>query len=362
MSLSSPPDADELEVSLFGPGYGECVVVHLGEGRWLVVDSCKERGASLPAPLAYFEKLGVNVAEDVVFVLASHWHDDHTRGLAQVVRACPNATFIMPEALKSKDFVNLVRSVGVSSMIETSGASEFAGVLDALQERAARGLPEVRWACGSRVIWRQPFESGSFQVTLTTLSPSDEAITRAKLEISSLLPKRGEEKRRLPSLSRNDTSVALLIERGADSILLGSDLETSGWRQVVMDSGRPQARAGVVKIPHHGSTTGHHDDMWTELLTESPVAVLTPFVNGSVKLPTSDDISRLKGLAGNSLYVTSTGSQSRFKHKNAAVERTLKETAKQIRHAQPRMGHVRLRKRPGAEWGAETFGAATKVS
>ncbi|PXF57856.1 MAG: hypothetical protein C4B58_08625 [Deltaproteobacteria bacterium] len=34
------PSPDELEISLFGPGRGECVVAHLGNNDWLVVDSC----------------------------------------------------------------------------------------------------------------------------------------------------------------------------------------------------------------------------------------------------------------------------------------------------------------------------------
>ena len=43
---TSAPSAREIEVSLFGPGYGECVLVHLGEGQWMIVDSCVEQGSS----------------------------------------------------------------------------------------------------------------------------------------------------------------------------------------------------------------------------------------------------------------------------------------------------------------------------
>lgn len=39
-AVATPPVADELEVSVFGPGVGESVVVHLGHGDWMVVDSC----------------------------------------------------------------------------------------------------------------------------------------------------------------------------------------------------------------------------------------------------------------------------------------------------------------------------------
>ena len=37
---SARPRRDEVEVTLFGPGYGESVVVHAGVDDWLVVDSC----------------------------------------------------------------------------------------------------------------------------------------------------------------------------------------------------------------------------------------------------------------------------------------------------------------------------------
>lgn len=40
IDYGAPPAADEIEFSLFGPGYGEAVAVHLGDGTWLLIDSC----------------------------------------------------------------------------------------------------------------------------------------------------------------------------------------------------------------------------------------------------------------------------------------------------------------------------------
>jgi len=42
------PAADEIEVTLFGPGYGEAIAVHLGEGAWLLVDSCIDPESKAP--------------------------------------------------------------------------------------------------------------------------------------------------------------------------------------------------------------------------------------------------------------------------------------------------------------------------
>ena len=37
---SQRPATNEVEISLFGPGYGECIVIHVGENEWVIVDSC----------------------------------------------------------------------------------------------------------------------------------------------------------------------------------------------------------------------------------------------------------------------------------------------------------------------------------
>ena len=38
--LQTAPREDEVEVALPGSGYGESIVVHIGEGSSIVVDSC----------------------------------------------------------------------------------------------------------------------------------------------------------------------------------------------------------------------------------------------------------------------------------------------------------------------------------
>lgn len=97
------PDPDEAEISLFGPGYGECVVVHLGGGKWLINDSCLDETKRHPIALRYLAELGVDVGTQVAMVVASHWHDDHVRGLGAVYEACTSATFVCASALNSRE-------------------------------------------------------------------------------------------------------------------------------------------------------------------------------------------------------------------------------------------------------------------
>jgi len=88
------PAADEVEVTLFGPGYGEAIAVHLGEGIWLLVDSCINPDTKQPASLEYLEHL--NISPDAVCsIIASHWHDDHVKGMTKLVEKFTQAEFVI---------------------------------------------------------------------------------------------------------------------------------------------------------------------------------------------------------------------------------------------------------------------------
>ena len=86
------PQPDEIEVSLFGPGFGECIVIHYGDGRWLVVDSCVDDGK--PVALTYFQKIGVDPAAAVSHFVISHFDNDHIGGATELYSACSAAQIV----------------------------------------------------------------------------------------------------------------------------------------------------------------------------------------------------------------------------------------------------------------------------
>ena len=65
-AAETPSARDEIELTLFGPGYGESVVLHIGDGA--VVDSCIDKDGR-PSALSYLENL--DPAEVVVLVAAT---------------------------------------------------------------------------------------------------------------------------------------------------------------------------------------------------------------------------------------------------------------------------------------------------
>src|SRR5689334_12129795 len=108
--LTDPPAEDEIEVSIFGPGKGEAILVHLGYNRWIAVDSCIDQiDGTIPA-LEYITQIGVNVSSSVLLVVGTHAHDDHIAGISEVFRRCEAAHFVCAHALVHSQFIALVNA------------------------------------------------------------------------------------------------------------------------------------------------------------------------------------------------------------------------------------------------------------
>ena len=181
-NLDLAPEHSEIEVSLFGPGYGESVLLHLGENAWMIVDSCIDPTTGEPAPLTYLHRLNIDPATSVRQVIATHWHDDHIRGLGRIMQVCESAEFVCSAALKHEEFLTLVAAYGHSSMMESPAVQEFYEILQTLaaygQHRPRKQPRPPTLATASRCIWRNDINiSGlSYPCSVYTLSPSDASI------------------------------------------------------------------------------------------------------------------------------------------------------------------------------------------
>ncbi|MGO9137251.1 MAG: hypothetical protein ACLP9S_04620 [Syntrophales bacterium] len=339
-----PPKSDQIELTLFGPGYGECAAVHLGANRWIVVDSCLNTSTGKPAVLEYFNTIGVSAQEAVRLIVVSHWHDDHVRGLSNIVSSCPNAPVCCSSALTKSEFLAYVLAYE-NIMIQ----SAFSGVNEIQKTfRILRSRCPTKKALANRIVLNLPAEGTADSCVVTTLSPSDKEYDLFLRGIAELIPQARQTKNRSPYLRPNHAAVALWIKTGDVKMLLGSDLEEkgeplTGWSAIVQSAERPQGRASIYKIPHHGSSTGHHDQVWSEMMVQTPIAVLSPFYHAGKKLPTDKDVARIVTLTPES-YITTRDPTPKTKiSRSSAVERTIRQTVGKIRAVQPPMGWVSLR-------------------
>ena len=189
----TPPGADEFELTLFGPGYGESIVLHIGDGAWVIVDSCVDSRGT-PRALRYLESVGVDPAHAVKLIVATIGHD-HIRGLAQLVSECDQAAFSCAAALSRKEFLSVIGVLERRHLsVNGSGVRELFRVFTRLKE--ARSKPS--YAIANRIIYRR----GNCEVW--SLSPSDTAYQEFLGAIGSLVPSEGETKRRIPDTSPND--------------------------------------------------------------------------------------------------------------------------------------------------------------
>ncbi len=368
-NLNLPPKPHELEISIFGPGYGECIVVHLGHDNWFIVDSCIDIFTREPVALAYFEKLNIDPSASVRQIIATHWHDDHIRGFGKLLHACSSAQLVLSNALRFDEFNQLIECFGTATMIDSSGLDEFHKVLSILRDRKKNGIQHhiPVFAIQSRRIWdgfMETFGNAPLRCEMVSLSPSDSAVLASKLEFAKLIPKVSDPKRWVPPITPNRAAVVLWLRVGNFSVLLGADLEESGdpktgW-SVIVNSHSPQdGRASIFKVPHHGSLTAHNPGVWEEMLTGEPIAVLTPFQRGSASLPAKDDLQRLASLTQNAFATC--GIKNRIVKRDRTVEKTIKNVAGKISVLDGFSGHVRIRFKTPGEGTVELFGDAQQL-
>jgi beta-lactamase superfamily II metal-dependent hydrolase len=363
--LSSAPKPDELEVSLFGPGVGECAVVHFGAGEWAIVDSCLDAGK--PVALEYLRAMGVDVGAAVKLIVVTHWHDDHARGAAEILVAAPRAKLVCSAALRCDEFQSFV-AASSDLRVESQGSSgvdELRRCFEVIQARTPGGNrskalgPEWTRA-DQQLIVRASSAVPPAQVV--ALSPSAGTLSRGFHELAKVLPKLGAPKRAAVAMRPNETCVTLSVQFGQAFALLGADLENTGspltgWGAVLSTTSRPSLPAHVFKVPHHGSENAYHPEVWSQMLAKDVVALVTPYAAGSKPLPAPADIKRMKGHTRSVLCTSPAAGRKRFE--DPVVERTVSEVARVFRPRSSRMGHWRVRmSATGSTPVVERFGAA----
>jgi metallo-beta-lactamase superfamily protein len=342
----SPPCHNEVEISILGPGFGECILIHAGFNDWIVIDSCIDSVSGRAAPLVYLESLGVEPGTAVRLVLCTHWHDDHVGGISEVLLTCNSAEFACSSALTRWEFLEVVQIFNKRPLLaQSSGLTEIQKVFSILRSRNQT----PKYAIADRLLLSLSSvpPSSSARCELTALSPSDAEYQRFLHGMSKLLPEAGATKFRLPSLDPNDISVATWLKIGSLELLLGADLEEHrvagrGWSAVLASTTKPAGRASVFKVAHHGSVTGHHPQVWADMLDDAVIAVVTPWNLGSRLLPHHADCDRMLGLTS-CAYSSSGPIAHRVRSMPSAVVRTLREGNITIRDAEPPTGCVRLR-------------------
>ena len=340
-----PPTPDQIELTLFGPGFGEAIIVHLGSNRWLLVDSCTDSATGTPAALDYLKALGVDPTDGVVLVITTHWHDDHIRGLSRVLDSCPGAIFTCSAAFREKEFFAMVEAHARQPPIATgTGVAEIDRTFKIL---ATRHQVVRRATASRRLLTYSAGDSAHGQsIEIFSLSPSDQEIHLAHLALAGMVNQ--ETKRRAISRNPNHNSVVLWISIGDTCLLLGADLEETsepgtGWTAILNDSTRPEGQASALKVPHHGSNNAYNGGVWSEMLLAQPYAILTPWTLGKGSLPTPEGINTILAHTPHGYITSPPRAPKSGQGLPQAVKAELRDRKLKLLKAEPTTGAVRLR-------------------
>jgi hypothetical protein len=351
-----PPKDNEIEVSIFGPGCGECIIIHAGNNEWIIVDSCKMANSSSSVALEYFKSL--NITPNVKFICASHWHDDHILGISELLNEYKDATFVLSSALIQEKFTDMVMNSPAGRKLYKNispGMSEMRNIYSELKNRKRKATQ----AKINTDIYRN--KKNGF--LLRAISPDDDVTKKSLLALLALIEKNISENQSavvIPNIRPNDISVALQASFSNTSILLGADLETKGWALSIKNELNLK-KSNLYKVAHHGGKSGDHDHIWSHALDESPISIITPFNKGS-KIPNGTDLKRILNNSSQ-VYITTRKNRKLEKdYEDKYVRKSLKE--KKAFYLKNDYSYVCLRKEIDSndDWSVSTYGNAGIVN
>lgn len=362
--MNDAPSPDVAEISLIGTGYGESVIVHIGGGEWMIVDSCPEKEAPhlvQSSAVSYLRKIGVDLSRQVSLVFASHWHGDHIAELSKVVGYCDSADFCCASVFTYPEFIRFACGRGDDSVLRSNRSTgEILKILEILKSRDKK----PRFVSSDRLV-----HETDLGVRVIALSPSDDLVAKFISGLAKRIPELKSPEDVTGDIRPNETSVVLLVDFGSYSVLLGADLEEMpgrGWSAIVNGSHfAGKKKSSVYKVAHHGSKTGECAAVWEKLLSSDSFAVLTPFTLGSNVIPSREDVERILGRTTNAYSAArlvparKEGTRSFALNGASAYGVRWKTVGRR-----PERGHLRLRRRlrdPQSRWSVELRGGATPL-
>lgn len=258
-------DPELLYVIVFGPGFGESIVVRPPDSDWLFVDSCYDQPDKVPA-VELLEELGDRRG----CAILTHPHQDHGMGFDEIISTtgdgpvgCTLPVTANPDIVRESPRWRMA-----ADDIQRLHNGRLASTIRAIRDRWQTD-PGTKWDL------RRGDRRQIGELTLEVLHPDEETLEGSPTNF-------------------NDISSPILVEWHNLRVLLGADLPGSLWEQLPEELEQLGQHA-LLKVPHHGSASdvsirygaeGPQDRFW----------IVTPYNRGTTQLPSfgdDDGISKL---------------------------------------------------------------------
>lgn len=314
-----------LGVHVLGGGFGESIILQLPSGKVGVIDcwSTRIKVASRAERLQANPTLRFLVQElraaDLAFVGLTHPHEDHGRGLSQVLA----------------EYQDHVEQVWIFKGYQSSALQRFYWTLLRQGIRLAadgpsieppgsfhRELVDIRGRvirqCDEKNRYRAEFVEFSGRKTLLIdgesvvfhfLGPAENLANAYEASLVDNLTGFVGEKGHLVNaawkpdgVNHNEASPAILVEYGGTRILLGGDMEQRAWKHALGQwqkaGGSPRLDCQLVKASHHASANGFEEGFYTRAgAGGAPIIVVTPFNRNQSPLPSWEGYGLVRAAA-----------------------------------------------------------------
>lgn len=409
-----PAGPEEAEVTLIGgsAGFGESVVVRYSKDEWAIIDSCVDTITQTCLPIAYLVDIGVKVKEQVKYVICTHWHDDHIRGLHDVLEACSNDVIfcvaIASEKLKflyeiqrgnlyepdrgvRKELILTMdkvkeKGIKVKRLLQDLPVFEMGSckchALSPSQKELEMFFNELAYAISEQgqVLSQKEMLSSVPTADIESADDiSDEVFATleadAGIEPASFTESDYQDLERLKEDSKsskpniNDRSVALLFNIQGHHVVLGADLEVSsdsecGWQSVNDCDCMRDVNAGIFKVPHHGSSTGYYEMFLRNHIKSTATGKIATWITGRKVRPEKKTLGKYYNYL-NKLFITTDPSYLTGKFSSPEYKSYMEETTESIVDIKNQIGIIQSRldlSSESDEWTTTVYGSAKVVS
>lgn len=246
---------DLLYVGVYGPGYGESIIVRVpgddAEPTWIVIDGCVINGQS-PAK----EILDHHEVEGADCLVFTHAHLDHAKGLVDVIGLGGNGIIACAD-LKTPENEAVAKSRDATGRHETKVVQHLLTSIAEIWD----DYPGRKW------LMRRDDARTFGAATLEVLHPDNWTVTRFSGDPHQV----------------NRLSTAIRLTWGKLTLILGGDVLTEDWEAISWNY-HALNRHACLKVPHHGSLGAQHD-CFGKVGTAQPTWIIAPWAGKAGGLP-----------------------------------------------------------------------------
>lgn len=347
---SDKPSCGTPQIIVAGTGYGECILVHLGNNKYVMIDSFINPDTKNPVAIDYLEKIGLSIG-NIIGIICSHWDDDHIRGVSEVASKLKGINVGIPVIFTERELDKIREYLGYTeASSDEVRMNEFTKLLELNDEDAI----ELRHCVPQRQLFSQ--EIGNKEVIVETLSPSDKQYRNFINQL--VMPKEGDSMQSI-DFTNNSISVVSIIKFRDKCCLFGGDLENghNEWNGIINNYNHPKAE--IFKIPHHGSENGFSKDVWKQIV-DNPISVITRFNRGKVRLPQDEQVEIIRGKS-RKVFVVGGVNKPMKGSMNKILEGFDTQQPRQIVMKKEKLGMVRLTYN-SSDWKIETYGEVEEIN